>query len=141
MAVDRANSKHGRHLDEQMAREVRSYLEGRPGSARRSDQREPEPRGLDNDPTPASIPRPDPLPHGGSVNELSDATREQRSQFGVYLPRSLFPADRDRLLTAAVTGGAPDDLIADLDRLPDDRAFVTVAEVWAQLGYAVDRRF
>ena len=40
-----------------------------------------------------------------------------------------------------MTGGAPDDLIADLDRLPGDRSFVTVAEVWAHLGYAVDKRF
>ena len=139
--MDRANSKHGRHLDEQMRREVRTYVGAPPNGSRREDWRDPEPPGSDTDPTAAGIPRPDPMAYGGSTNELSDEAREQRSRFGVYLPRSLFPADRDRLLTAAVTGSAPDDLIAELDRLPEDRSFGTVAEVWAQLGYAVDKRF
>lgn len=139
--MDRANSKHGRHVDEQLRREVRTYLEGQPNSARRVDWREPEPPGSDNDPNLSAIPHPDPLAYAGAPSTLSDETREQRSRFGVYLPRSLFPADREALLTAAVTAGAPDDLIGELDSLPADRNFATVAEVWTHLGYAVDQRF
>ena len=139
--MDRANSKHGRHLDDEMRREVRTYLQGPPQVGRTTDWRDAEPRGTDTDPHVSGFPRPDPLPLGGPPSALSDEAREQRSQFGVYLPRSIFPADRDALLTAAVTAGAPDDLIVELDSLPADRNFVTVAEVWTHLGYAVDQRF
>ena len=44
------------------------------------------------------------------------------------------PGHRDALRRSAETLGAPDDVLADLDSVPADVAYRTVAGIWAALG-------
>lgn len=106
-----------------MEREVRGHLQGSGAGGRAEEWHEPEPAGED---------QPD-------VTEADP--REARSRFGRYLPRSVLPADRARLIAAARGSNAPQDVVAELERLDPDRRFRTVAEVWQALGYEADRRF
>jgi hypothetical protein len=44
------------------------------------------------------------------------------------------PGDRDALRRSAETLEAPDDILADIDRLPDGVVFHTITEIWGALG-------
>jgi hypothetical protein len=59
---------------------------------------------------------------------------EARSRFGRAIPRSALPETRAELVRAAREADAPPDVLADLERLPADRVFGTVYEIWDQLG-------
>ena len=63
----------------------------------------------------------------------SDAANDL-SRFGRYIGLSAMPGDRDALRRSAEVLEAPDDILADLDSLPDDVVFHTVTEIWAALG-------
>jgi len=124
--MDRANSKHGRHLDEQMAKEVRNQMHGLGTGTRTQEWREPEPTD-DGIGTAAPV-------------AITPEEVENPSRLGRFLPRTAFPADRDRLMSAAMTMHAPDDVIATLEQLAPEPSYETVADVWAALGHGFDRR-
>lgn len=138
--MERGNSKHGPHLDEAMEREVRGHLRGAPAGGRVEEWREPEPSG-EEEPDVSAVPRPDRRPVTGVDLVMTDAERERRSRLGTYLHRSVFPADREALIAAARAAHAPDDVMSELERLPHDREFETVARAWAALGHSLDERF
>jgi Protein of unknown function (DUF2795) len=46
-----------------------------------------------------------------------------------------FPVHRDELLQVAKRNHAPDNVLKDLQRLDEDRAYGTVAEVMHELGH------
>jgi hypothetical protein len=130
--MERGNSKHGPRLDEEMAREVQGTVQGVAGS-RVEEWREPEPAGEDQ-PEATGVPAGDRrsgVPQGMTSEEV-----EQRSELGRYIDLSALPADREGLRRTAEKNNAPDAVLDALDRLPADRTFQTVSEVWAALGHA-----
>lgn len=130
--MDRGNSKHGPRLDDEMAREVRGIVQGVAGS-RAEEWREPEPAGEDQ-PEVAEVPAGESragVPQGMTSEEV-----ERRSELGRYLDLSALPADREALRRTAEKNNAPDEMLDALGRLPADRTFETVSEVWAALGHA-----
>lgn len=57
------------------------------------------------------------------------SAKDSRS-LGFYVPRSTFPADRGQILCEARRAGAPDDVVAEVRRLPAPPArFSTLEEV------------
>ncbi|WP_249998600.1 DUF2795 domain-containing protein [Actinoplanes sp. M2I2] len=116
--MERGSSKHGTRLDEEMKQEVRGNVQGIAGS-RVEDWKTPEPAGEDQ-PEVTRVP---------DVDERNDLSR-----FGRYIGLSSMPGDREALRQGAETLGAPDDVLDDLDRLPDGVVFHTVTEIWAALG-------
>ena len=122
--MDRANSKHSRWLDDEMARETQDYTIGVGAGTRTVDWRDAEPPGDDQ---PEAAPIPDPVDEN-----------ERLSDFGRYVPRSVLPADRDALLIGAARMRAPDVILDQLDRLEPEREYATVAEVWEALGHPMD---
>ncbi len=131
--MQRGNSKHGRLLDEEMAREAESHTRGSsPGGSRAQEWREPEPAGEDQpelDTIPAG-PRP-----GGAPAPLTGEELEARSSFGRWITRSVLPGDKADLVRVARREAAPEQVLADLERLPEGRTFETVYEIWDALGY------
>lgn len=125
--MERANSKHGAHLDEAMAKEVRNYLHS-PGS-RSAEWREPEP-----------IDDWQPGEAGMAPADMTPDDQERQSRLGRYLPRTAFPANREQLISAAESMHAPDDVLATLEQLEPGQDYRTVAEAWAALGHSLDRR-
>jgi hypothetical protein len=61
-------------------------------------------------------------------------TADDLSRFGRYIGLSALPGNRVALRRSAEILEAPDDILADLDTLPEDVIFHTVTEIWAALG-------
>jgi hypothetical protein len=138
--MERGNTKHGPRLDEELAHEVRTHTQGRGAGGRAEEWREPEPAGEDQ-PEVGWIPGGSRGTRaGGAPGELTADDVEARSRLGRYLDLSVLPGDRAALRRSAEGHQAPDDVLAELDRLPPDRTFATVNEVWAALGHPVETR-
>jgi hypothetical protein len=130
--MERGNNKHSPRVDDELAREVEGTVQSVAGS-REEEWREAEPTGEDH-PQPTVVPEGDTragVPQGMTPEEV-----EQRSRLGRYINRTALPGDRAALRESAVDNEAPDDVVAEIDRLPSDREFQTVSEVWAALGHA-----
>jgi hypothetical protein len=131
--MERGSSKHGPHVDEELAREARPYIQGSsPGPSRADEWREQEPPGEDQ-PEPTLAP-------GGAGKQagpgpLTGEELEARSRLGRAVPRSVLPARRADLIRGAQELDAPDDIMAALERLPAGQTFHTVYEIWDALGY------
>jgi hypothetical protein len=134
--MERGSSKHGPHLDEQMQREVQAHTQGGPAGSRAGEWRDPE--AVDDEQPDASWlperPRAD-----GAPAPLTDEELAARSRLGQLIPRSVLPADRRALLRSMDRNLVPPDLWERLRRLPADRPFATVYEVWEALGYRNER--
>jgi hypothetical protein len=122
--MERGSSKHSPRVDEQMKQEVLGTVQGVAGG-RAEEWKMAEPAGEDQiDATRA--------PTAEAANDLS--------RFGTYIGLSALPGDRGALLRSAETLLAPDDVLADLETLPEGVVFHTVTEIWAALGRGSAKR-
>jgi hypothetical protein len=138
--MERGNTKHGPRLDEEMAHEVQGRIQGRGAGGRTEEWREPEPPGEDQ-PNPSWIPGGSRnVRAGGAPGSLTPDEVEARSELGRYLDLSAFPGDRASLRRTAEEHRAPDAVLDELDRLPPDRTFQTVNQVWTALGHASENQ-
>jgi hypothetical protein len=122
--MERASSKHGPRLDEEMKQEIRGTVQGVAGG-RAEEWKMAEPAGED---------QPD------ATRVIGADAANDLSRFGRYIGLSAMPGDRAALRRSAEVLEAPDDILADLDSLPDDVVFHTVTEIWAVLGRGSDER-
>lgn len=129
--LDRASSKHGPHVDEEMAREVRGHL-GSGASPRAEEWHDPEPAGEDQ---PGTDWVPNASPAGGTPLGMTEEDVAGRSRLASYLRPSIFPADRAALIATAEAEHAPDDVLSELDRVPAGQVFPNVSQVWSALGH------
>jgi hypothetical protein len=129
--MERGSDKHGPRVDDELEREVQSTLRGT-GDSRAEDWRDPEPSGEDQ-PETSLVPEGD--DGSGAPQGMTSEEVEQRSRLGTYINRSVLPGDRAALRRSAEENEAPDDVLAEIDRLPSDREFRTVSEVWSALGH------
>ena len=134
--MERGNTKHGARLDEQMEHEVRGILQGGV-NPRVEEFHDPEPSGEDQ---PEASWIPEGAASGGAPPGMTPDEVEARSRLGRYVPMSALPGDRARLLDGARTLGAPDDVLAELARLPDGERYETVNQIWAALGHHNEER-
>jgi len=116
--MERGSSKHSPRVDEQMRQEVLGTVQGVAGG-RAEEWKMAEPSGEDQPAVTRAI-------DAESANDLS--------RFGRYIGMSAMPGDRDALRRSAEMLEAPDDILADLDTLPQGVTFRTVTEIWAALG-------
>jgi hypothetical protein len=129
--MERGNAKHNPRLDDEMAHEVDGIVKGTAGG-RVEEFREAEPSGEDQ-PEDSLVPEGD--DGSGAPQGMTPEEVELRSRLGRYINRSALPADRDRLRGVAEGNEAPDDVLAEIDRLPSGVQFQTVSEAWAALGH------
>ncbi|MFC0509254.1 DUF2795 domain-containing protein [Micromonospora costi] len=130
--MERGNSKHGPRIDDQMSQEVSGLVQGPgTGGSRVDEARVPEPAGEDQ---PEATTAPAGELRSGAPKGMSSQDVERRSRFGRFITMTALPGDRDTLIANARDNDAPDDIIADLQRLPDGTQYQTVSEVWAALG-------
>lgn len=115
--MERGNSKHSPRVDEQMRQEVLGAVQGITES-RAEEWKMAEPAGED---------QPDPT-------QISNGSENALTRFGRYIGPSALPGDRDALRRSAEVLTAPDDILADLDRLPEGVVYHTVTEIWSALG-------
>ncbi|MEV1328764.1 DUF2795 domain-containing protein [Micromonospora costi] len=130
--MERGNSKHGPRIDDQMSQEVSGLVQGPgTGGSRVDEARVPEPAGEDQ---PEATTAPAGELRSGAPKGMSSQDVERRSRFGRFITMTALPGDRETLIANARDNDAPDDIIADLQRLPDGTRYQTVSEVWAALG-------
>ncbi|MDG4824332.1 DUF2795 domain-containing protein [Asanoa sp. WMMD1127] len=129
--MERGNAKHSPRVDDELAHEVDGIVKGTAGG-RVEEFREPEPAGEDQ-PEASVVPEGD--DRGGVPQGMTPEEVELRSRFGRFINRSALPGDRDRLRRDAEQNEAPDDVLAEIDRLPSGVQFQTVSEAWAALGH------
>jgi hypothetical protein len=134
--MERSSDKHARRVDEELKQELRSILQGSPVESRASEAREQE-GPADGEPTP------DALLTGGRPSATPDALThdevEARGELARHLQPSVFPADRTALIESARRLGASDDMVEQLQRLPDG-SFDHLEAVWEALGGRVEYR-
>ncbi|ASW54573.1 DUF2795 domain-containing protein [Plantactinospora sp. KBS50] len=129
--MERGNSKHGPRVDDQMSREANEQLRHTAGS-RAEEWRTPEPAGEDQ-PEATTAPAGD--RRSGAPQGMTSEEVEQRSRLGRFITLAALPGDRLTLRANAEENEAPSDILAELDRLPDDVEYRTINEVWAALGH------
>jgi hypothetical protein len=131
----RGSDKHGPRQDEALSGEVEGPVRSSK-STRAEEWREPEPSGEDQ---PDVDVVPDATQTGGTPPGMDEADLEGRSELAAYLGREVYPANRQVLLGTAFRNGAPSEVLARIQTLPDDeREFRNVQEVWAALGGSVE---
>jgi hypothetical protein len=122
--MERASDKHSPRLDDAMADDTRSMVQGAPVEARDREER---------------------LQEGGEAPEavldpdLADG-RDLRSELARHLRPSVFPADRARLVAVATDEHAPDPVLALLGALPAGTEFANVEAVWEAIGGRPEQR-
>ena len=123
--MQRASDKHSPRVDEAMAHDTRSVVQGAPVEARDREER---------------------LQEGGEAAEsladpaLEEEARVARSEVARHLRPSAFPGDRDRLLAVAREEHASDAVLDLLALLPADVTFPNVEVVWETLGGQPEQR-
>jgi hypothetical protein len=128
--MERGSDKHSPRVDEQLEHEVEGMM--RSGRATHAQEwADPEPPGDDQ-------PEVDRAPGteltGGVPEGMTPEEVTLRSEIAAALERSVFPAGRDQLLENAVERYAPPRVLEELQRLPADRSFGNIGEVWTALG-------
>lgn len=134
--MERGSDKHGSRLDDALAHDTQSIVQGAGGEARADEGREQEGPG-DGEPTPDAR-----LAGGrltGDGTRPTDDELEARSELARHLDPSVFPADGPTLAANAEGKHAPGWILDALRSLPDGR-YPTTESVWEALGGTVERR-
>lgn len=130
MAIERGSDKHSPLMDDALSGEVEGLV--RSGHSTHAEEwKDPEPAGEDQ---PGEGLSPDAPLHGGTPEGMDDVDVERRSELAQFLGKEVWPAGKDRLLAVAEERQAPDRVIDELERLPADREFENVSQVWQELG-------
>ncbi len=135
--MERGSSKHSPHVDDELAREMDSYIRGAPVPSRVEESRDPE---VVTDDQVDSQWIPDGSRPDGAPAPLTGEDLEARSRLGRSIPRSVLPSDRDGLLAGADQMQVPADIRRELERLPAGQVYHTVYEIWEALGYDNEER-
>ncbi|KWV30083.1 MULTISPECIES: DUF2795 domain-containing protein [Micromonospora] len=131
--MDRGSSKHAPRVDDQMSQEVSGLVQGPgTGGSRVEEFREAEPAGEDQ---PGATTAPAGDLRTGTPQGMTSEDVEARSRLGRFITMAALPGDRLALIANARENDAPDDLVAALERLPEDTRYQTISEVWAALGH------
>ena len=123
--MERGSDKVTPRVDEELEQETQGLQQGAPVDSRAEDFRKQE-EGAEGQPAPDARPE-------------VETSAEVRGEVARYLEPSAFPADREALLVAAEEQHAGDAVIGLLERLPEDRTFQNVEEVWEALGGEPDQ--
>ena len=80
-------------------------------------------------------------PHAPATAPGTDeAGLERRAAIAEALGKEVWPADRERLVAKAEESSAPDDVLAQLRRLPGDQEFTNVQDVARALGIGTEQQ-
>ena len=123
--MERASDKHGPRIDDALAQDTRSVVQGAPIESRNADERLQE-----GGEGPEAVAGPD----------LDHDERAARSELARHLRPSAFPGDRDTLVTVARDEHAPQAVVDALQGLPAGEEYGNVEAVWEALGRERENR-
>jgi Protein of unknown function (DUF2795) len=76
----------------------------------------------------------------GTPSGTDPADIERRAALAEVLGEEVWPADRDTLVAKASEANAPDDVLAQLRRLPEGQEFTNVQQVAEALGLGTEQQ-
>ncbi|MFB9881354.1 DUF2795 domain-containing protein [Planobispora siamensis] len=137
--MERGSAKHGSRLDDQQKHETEGMTRGG-GTTHAEEWKEPEPMpAVAEDSMTRSPSRPADREPGTPIG-MTPYDVERRGNLAKWISgTSVFPADRDALLSRAEMEGAPDPVIEELRSLPN-ATYTNMAEVAEALGYGKEER-
>lgn len=132
--VSARSTKHNPRLDEELEHEVQGMLKAE-RATRAQEWREVEPVAegepdLTADPTGTLV--------GGVPVGMTEDAVVARAELARWLTREPFPGTREDLVEAARDHRAPDVVVAQLERLPEDQTFERIGDVTRALGYPTE---
>lgn len=134
--MEQASSKHGPVVDDEMKEETEGMVRAN-RSTRAEEWHDQEPPGEDQPDVDRS---PDGTLTGGTPPGMSETDVEQRSRLAASLDRTVFPANRQRLMDDAEANHAPDAVLDQLRRLPDGREYTNIQDIWSTLGGGTEQQ-
>ena len=128
--MERGSDKHSPRIDEGLRSETEGMM--RAGRDTRAEEwKSAEPSGEDE-------PEVDLAPNGTLAGGTPDGMTQEdvagRSELAVYLGKDVYPAGREELIEHATGANAPDRVLDELRRLPEDRTYANASDVWSTLG-------
>ena len=132
--MDRGSDKHSPMRDDELKHETEGLVRGGRGT-HAEEWKDPEPSGEDQ---PDADRVPDGTMHGGTPPGMTDGDVEGRAEIATYLGKSSYPLVRAQILDLVIEGKAPERVIDLVRRLPSDRQYQNVNEVWAAVGGSVE---
>jgi hypothetical protein len=122
--MERQSTKHGARLDDELKRETQSLERGAPIESRVQEGREKEP---------AADEEREPSGRTASPELLGPDEVSARRELSRFLGLRVFPARPSALVRTATENGAPDLVLELLGRLPEERRFENLYDVWEGL--------
>jgi len=136
--MERGSDKHSPRIDDGLAHDTRPLTQGAPMESRADEARQQEGAG-DDEPTTDALLSGDVHPGPAQDALLDHDEAEARSRLASYLRPSVWPADRDALVSCAEELNAPPDVVDQLRQLPEG-TFSHTEAVWEALGGRVETR-
>jgi Protein of unknown function (DUF2795) len=131
--MEQGNSKHGPIHDESLKHETQGLI--RAGRSTHAEEwRDPEPAGDDQPPVSAGSQR------GGAPPGMTPRDVADRSALASHLGHTVYPADRDALLSRLAENNAPSQFVDRVATLPADETYQNVQEVAVALGLSVESK-
>jgi hypothetical protein len=130
------STKHSPRVDDELEHEMQGMLRAE-RSTRAEEWREVEPS-AEGDPDVDADPD-GTLVGGTPVGTDPDAV-VARAELARWLDRADYPATGPQLVERALDHRAPDAVVAELRRLPEDQTFERIGEVVRTLGYPTESR-
>lgn len=128
------STKHNPRVDEELEHEVQGMLKGE-RETRSEEWRQVEPS-AEGDPD-VDIDPAGTLVGGTPVGMDADAV-VARAELARWLDRADFPSTGPALVEAALDHRAPDAVVAELRRLPEDETYERIGDVVRALGYPTE---
>jgi len=132
--VDRGSDKVSPRLDDELKHETEGLV--RSGHSTHAEEwKDPEPPGEDQ---PAADRAADGNLYGGTPAGMEPDDVEGRSELASYLGKDCYPMVRAQVIDLVMDRNAPDRVVDLVKRLPSDREFTNVNEIWSALGGRVE---
>ena len=136
--MERGSNKHSARMDDALEAEVHGMMTAN-RETRGEQWNTAEPSGEDQ---PDVDLAPDGTLAGGVPDGMTEADVEERAVIASYLGKEVWPAGSAALVAKAQELGAPDAVLAQLERLPQSAVFDNVQGVWQALqGGTEQHRF
>jgi hypothetical protein len=132
--VERGSDKHSPLVDDQLKHETQGLI--RSGHSTHAEEwKDPEPSGEDQ---PDADRAPSVTMQGGVPAGMDPGDIEGRAEVATYIGKDAYPMVRAQLIDLVMDRQAPQHVVDLVKRLPSDREFHNVNEVWAAVGGKVE---
>src|SRR4051794_5860283 len=134
--MERGSDKTSPRMDDALKHDTEGLVRGG-GVTHAEEWKGSEPAGEDQPNVSLS---PEAPPRTGETNGMSPDDVEGRAELASYIGRAPYPLVREQLLELAIDRNPPHRVVAEVRRLPSDRTFENIQDVWATLGHNVEEQ-